>query len=225
MSLWCCTTCRCFIRLQRPSVQRHGTAANNNERADRGAERKQQVPRRARLGVSARPSLAATQARPPAAAAPWRRLQAHGGSWHLHDEQGGVGYRGGANAARSCAAPCLCVSAHKAAARQAGSAADVARRCRRLGCECAACTLPADPGVGCKRGGSTIALSVPTTAIMRRGKGGGEVAPAGQQRLAPPASALGLALKGWMGLGKHRGGSRAREAAGRCGAASQVGSF
>ena len=72
-------------------------------------------------------------------------------------------------------------------------------------------------------GGSTIALSMPTTAIMRRGKGGGEVAPAGQQRLAPPASALGLALKGWLGLGKHRGGSR--EAAGRCGAASQVGSF
>ena len=49
------------------------------------------------------------------------------------------------------------------------------------------------------------------------------MAPAGQQRLAPPASALGLALKGWLGLGKHRGGSR--EAAGRCGAASQVGSF
>ena len=73
------------------------------------------------------------------------------------------------------------------------------------------------------RGGSTIALSMPTTAIMRRGKGGGEVAPAGQQRLAPPASALGLALKGWLGLGKHRGGSR--KAAGRCGAASQVGSF
>ena len=72
-------------------------------------------------------------------------------------------------------------------------------------------------------GGSTIALSMPTTAIMRRGKGGGEVAPAGQQRLAPPASALGLALKGWLGLGKHRGGSR--KAAGRCGAASQVRSF
>ena len=72
-------------------------------------------------------------------------------------------------------------------------------------------------------GGSTIALSMPTTAIMRRGKGGVEVAPAGQQPLAPPASALGLALKGWLGLGKHRGGSR--KAAGRCGAASQVGSF
>ena len=72
-------------------------------------------------------------------------------------------------------------------------------------------------------GGSTIALSMPTTAIMRRGKGGGEVAPAGQQRLAPPASALGLALKGWLGLGKHRGGSR--KAAGRCGAASQLASF
>jgi len=72
-------------------------------------------------------------------------------------------------------------------------------------------------------GGSTIALSMPTTAITRRGKGGREVAPAGQQRLAPPASALGLALKGWLGLEKHRGGSR--KAAGRCGAASQVGDF
>ena len=72
-------------------------------------------------------------------------------------------------------------------------------------------------------GSSTIALSMPTTAIMRHGKGGGEVAPAGQQRLAPPAPALGLALKGWLGLGKHRGGSR--KAAGRCGAASQVASF
>ena len=72
-------------------------------------------------------------------------------------------------------------------------------------------------------GGSTIALSMPTTAIMRHGKGGGEVAPAGQQRLAPPPPALGLALKGWLGLGKHRGGSR--KAAGRCGAASQLASF
>ena len=72
-------------------------------------------------------------------------------------------------------------------------------------------------------GSSTIALSMPTTAIMRHGKGGGEVAPAGQQRLAPPPPALGLALKGWLGLGKHRGGSR--KAAGRCGAASQLASF
>jgi len=53
------------------------------------------------------------------------------------------------------------------------------------------------------------ALPVPTTAIMRRGKGGGEVAPAGQQRLALPASALGLALKGWLGLGKHTAELRA----------------
>ena len=72
-------------------------------------------------------------------------------------------------------------------------------------------------------GGSTIALSTPTTANMRRGKGGGEVAPAWQQRLAPPASALGLALVGCPGLGKHRG--RSREAAERRGAASQVGAF
>ena len=49
------------------------------------------------------------------------------------------------------------------------------------------------------------------------------MAPAGQQRLAPPASALGLALIGCPGLGKHRGGSR--EAAERRGAASQVVAF
>ena len=49
------------------------------------------------------------------------------------------------------------------------------------------------------------------------------MAPAGQQRLAPPAPALGLALMGCAGLGKHRGGSR--EAAERRGAASQVVAF
>ena len=49
------------------------------------------------------------------------------------------------------------------------------------------------------------------------------MAPAGQQRLAPPASALGLALLGCPGLGKHRG--RSREAAERRGAASQDDAF
>ena len=71
--------------------------------------------------------------------------------------------------------------------------------------------------------GSTIALSMPTAALARPSRRGGEVAPAGQKRLAPPASALGLVLAGWLGLGKHRGGSR--EAAERRGAASQDDAF
>ena len=95
--------------------------------------------------------------------------------------------------------------------------------CRLLGGECAERTSAADQEVGCLLQGSTIALSMPTAALARPSQRGGEVAPAGQQRLAPPAPALELALKGWLGLGKHRGGSR--KAAGRCGAASQVASF
>ena len=61
---------------------------------------------------------------------------------------------------------CVCVAAHEAAAWQRGSAA-VARICCLLGGERVACTLPADPGAGCMLQGSTVALSVPTTALAR----------------------------------------------------------
>ena len=55
--------------------------------------------------------------------------------------------------------------------------------------------------------GSTIALSMATSAYMRCSKGSvGEACTAGHQRPAQPAPALGLALVGRLGLEEQREG-------------------